>query len=121
MRAEIEIKEVRSTVKEGWFKSRESVEYRVIPNVKFTDEEKAILTKYKYWERVAFTTQTGDPQYPEFPYTVLDLAQPDFGIYRKDPMEAQAMARRFEEEILPTIKGYIVGSAAPMEKRIVDL
>jgi hypothetical protein len=132
MRAEIEIKEFVEKVKTGWLSSENVTHYQVYPHVTFTNEEKAILTQFRLWDRIAYVFTRDIADVPahlqeemkgqlDSPLSIKKIAEPNFFLGFSDPVEARQMADVFADEILPKIKAFLTEVAKPSEKRIVEL
>src|SRR4051812_35521736 len=86
MRAEIEIKEVESKYKVGFLRYATQRMFNLHPNLVFSSEESAILTKHNLWARIAWQIERNlTPHQLELmdgqatlPISIQELARPDF-------------------------------------------
>lgn len=98
-------------VRKGWLGRQ--TRYKVDAWIDWTEEEKSIVRQYALGKHEAYTAEKW-VEFPKFTYSINDLiyTRPHVRIF-PTALAARMFEQQFVEEILPRIKSYILGNAAP--------
>ena len=141
MRATIEIREQQTpkAIPRGFFAQFKKQEYYTIwvvdSTIDLTEEERAVLTQSKLWDKVLYMKQLEPSHFADMdpvtwkhigdirerPRTIKNIfARRPWKEAFDDPVGAKSFAHKMETEYLPLLKSYIVASTSLGGKKTVE-
>jgi hypothetical protein len=117
--------EAKYTYRPGW---------QVCVTVELSQEERAILSARQLWDVTLYMHDIDQSDYSaeslrmygdvkQLPVSIKEFVEgkPYFAEMCRDPVAAKALEHRLETELLPRLKSFIDGSAAPSPKKTFEL